>query len=66
MNEQPDRLLSGTDGVARLTALIQALDDEEQVRLTLDDGRTLEGVVAARPTLQIFRPADGPVAVCRL
>ena len=49
MNEQPDRLLSGTDGVARLTALIQALDD----------GRTLEGVVAARPTLQIFRPADG-------
>ena len=34
MNEQPDRLLSGTDGVARLTALIQALDDEEQVRLT--------------------------------
>ena len=49
MNEQPDRLLSGTDGVARLTALIQALDDEEQVRLTLDDGRTLEGVVAARP-----------------
>lgn len=59
MNEQPDRLLSGTDGVARLTALIQALDDEEQVRLTLDDGRTLEGVVAARRTLQIFRPADG-------
>jgi hypothetical protein len=59
MNETPERLFTGDSGVARLNALIHALDDEEQVRLTLDDGRTIEGVVAARPALQVFRPDDG-------
>ncbi|WP_372013162.1 DUF3247 family protein [Pseudoxanthomonas sp. 10H] len=59
MNELPGRLLAGDDGIARLNALIHALDDEEQVRLTLDDGEELSGVVAARPALQVFRPADG-------
>ena len=59
MNEHPECLLAGDAAVAHLNALILALDDEEQVRLTLDDGQLVEGVVAARPTLQIFRPADG-------
>ena len=59
MNEHPERLLAGDDAVARLNALILALDDEEQVRLTLDDGRVVEGVVAVRPSLQVFRQADG-------
>ena len=59
MHEIPDRLLAGDGGIARLNALIQALDDEERVRLTLDDGRVLEGVVASRPALQVFRPDDG-------
>jgi Protein of unknown function (DUF3247) len=59
MNEQPGRVLTGPDGIDRLNALIAALDDEEQVRLVLDDGRIAEGVVAVRPTLQVFRDAQG-------
>jgi hypothetical protein len=59
MNELPERLLGGDEGIARLNALIHALDDEEQVRLVLDDGRVLVGVVATRPSLQLFRPDDG-------
>lgn len=59
MNEHPERLLAGDAAVAHLNALILALDDEEQVRLTLDDGQLVEGVVAARPSLQVFREGDG-------
>jgi hypothetical protein len=59
MHELPERLLAGDENIARLNALIHALDDEEQVRITLDDGRVLAGVVATRPSLQLFRPEDG-------
>ena len=59
MNEHPERLLAGDAAVAHLNALILALDDEEQVRLTLDDGQLVEGVVAVRPSLQVFRERDG-------
>lgn len=59
MNERPDRLLTGQNEIAHLNLLVAALDDEEQVRLTLDDGRVLEGVVAARPSVQVFRADDG-------
>ena len=59
MNEKPARVLTGRDGIDRLNALITVLDDEEQVRLVLDDGGIEEGVVAARPTLQVFRAGDG-------
>lgn len=55
MNEQPDRLLVDDTEIARLTQLVKELDDEEQVRLTLDDGTVVEGVVAVRPTVQLFR-----------
>lgn len=59
MNEFPERLLTTRTGIDRLTALCAALDDEEQVRLRFDDGTVLEGVVAARPTVQVFRDGDG-------
>lgn len=59
MNEKPGRLLASTEELERLALLVKALDDEEQVRLTLDDGSVLEGVVAARPSLQLFRESDG-------
>jgi len=59
MNETPERLLVDEAAIARLTTLVTELDDEEQVRLTLDDGRVLEGVVAARPSVQLFRADDG-------
>ena len=59
MNEKPERLLVAPDALDRLAALVAALDDEEQVRLTLDDGSMLEGVVAVRPSVQLFRADDG-------
>lgn len=59
MNEFPERLLTTAAGIERLTELCTMLDDEEQVRLRFDDGRELEGVVAARPTVQVFRDGDG-------
>ncbi len=59
MNEQPDRLLVDETDIARLTRLVQELDDEEQVRLMLDDGTVVEGVVAVRPTVQLFRDEAG-------
>ncbi|AKC88104.1 hypothetical protein WQ53_01065 [Pseudoxanthomonas suwonensis] len=51
-------LTAGTD-IDRLTAVCALLDDEEQVRLRFDDGSVLEGVVAARPTVQVFRDGEG-------
>ncbi|KAF1687549.1 hypothetical protein B1992_02470 [Pseudoxanthomonas broegbernensis] len=59
MNASPERLLTTRAGIDRLTALCTALDDEEQVRLRFDDGLVLDGVVAARPTVQVFRDGDG-------
>jgi hypothetical protein len=59
MNETPERLLVDDADIARLTRLVTELDDEELVRLILDDGRVLEGVVAARPSVQLFRAEDG-------
>ena len=55
MNEKPERLLVAPDALDRLAALVAALDDEEQVRLTLDDGSMLE----VRPSVQLFRADDG-------
>ncbi|WP_162407589.1 DUF3247 family protein [Pseudoxanthomonas jiangsuensis] len=59
MNEFPERLLTTAAGIERLTELCASLDDEEQVRLRFDDDRELQGVVAARPTVQVFRDGDG-------
>lgn len=59
MNERPGRLLSTTGEIQQMALLVRMLDDEEQVRLTLDDGRLLEDVVAVRPSIQLFRDADG-------
>lgn len=59
MNELPECVVTDADGIDRLNVLIAALDDEEQVRLMLDDGSIAEGVVAVRPTLQVFRDGHG-------
>lgn len=59
MNERPERLLATSADIERLVGLVKVLDDEEQVRLVLDDGSRVEGVVAARPSMQFFREVDG-------
>ncbi len=64
MHQTPPRLLTDTADIARLNACIRELDDEATVRLRLDEGqaggaRMIEGTVAARPTIETFRDADG-------
>ena len=59
MNEMPDRLVNSQDGIDRLEALCRELDDEERVRLRMQDGSAVEGVVTVRPTVQTFRYGDG-------
>lgn len=59
MNEKPERLLVDDAEIARVTRLVTELDDEEQVRLLFDDGAVLEGVVATRPSMQLFRDDAG-------
>lgn len=45
--------------IARLEALVEALDDEAVVEIELEDGTRVNGVVAVRPTVQTFRDPDG-------
>ncbi|WP_303637777.1 MULTISPECIES: DUF3247 family protein [Stenotrophomonas] len=45
--------------IARLESLLPQLDGEQQVELTLHDGRRVLGTVAVRPTLQQYRNAAG-------
>ena len=59
MNEFPERLLADQAGIERLAQLCVELDDEERVRLHFDDGTVRSGVVAVRPTVQVFRDGDG-------
>lgn len=55
----PDRVFTQAADVALLEANIAALPDEAIVQLTMDDGSALRGVVATRPSAQIFRTSDG-------
>ena len=59
MGKFAERVHTGHEAVARLDALIAQLANDAHVELSLDDGRVLRGTVAARPTVQVFRDADG-------
>lgn len=45
--------------IARIEALIVQLSDGDRVELLLDDGSTLDGIVAGRPSVQVFLDGDG-------
>lgn len=59
MTEAPPHLYTQQADIARLEAMIQQLPDEAVVRLDLNDGGNITGTVAVRPTVQVFRGADG-------
>jgi len=56
---QPRHVYNDASDVALIEASIAALPDEAKVRVTLDNGSAVRGVVAVRPTVQVFRTADG-------
>lgn len=59
MIETPEHLYTRQDDIARIEALIAQLPDEARVELRLTDGRRLTGTVSVRPSVQVFRDADG-------
>lgn len=59
MHERPEHIYADQADIDRLEILITALDDEAIVALTMHDGRRFKGVVAVRPTLQLFRDDAG-------
>lgn len=59
MGQTPPRILTHRDDLDALERWIVALDDEALVRVSLASGARLDGIVSARPTIEVFRDADG-------
>ena len=53
------RVYTAQVDIDRLQARIFELPNDQHVELTLDDGRVLRGIVAARPMTMQFFDADG-------
>lgn len=56
---QPTDVAVDQHDIARLESHVLELDDEARVELTLSDGSRIRGTVAMRPTVQVFRDANG-------
>ncbi|MEZ0469820.1 DUF3247 family protein [Luteimonas salinilitoris] len=59
MGQFAEHVYTRQEDIARIEARATQLDDEAWVALTLEDGGTVEGVVAVRPTVQTFRDPQG-------
>ncbi|MCD9033174.1 DUF3247 family protein [Luteimonas sp. Y-2-2-4F] len=59
MGQFAPRVHTEPGDIARLEALIGALDDEAVVEIELEDGARVNGVVSVRPTVQTFRDPEG-------
>lgn len=59
MKEVPPNVYTKQEDIDRLEARIGELPDEAVVRLQLLDGQQVEGVVSVRPSVQVFRTAEG-------
>lgn len=59
MTQQPQHLYTHQDDIARLEALTLQLPDEACVEVRLTDGDCVTGTVTVRPSVQVFRDADG-------
>lgn len=59
MIEVPQTLYTRQADIDRLEAMVRALPDEAVVELHLVDGGMLTGTVSTRPSMQVFRDADG-------
>lgn len=59
MTQFAEHVYTGQHDIARIEARAGQLEDEAMVELRLADGARIEGVVAARPTIQVFRDGNG-------
>jgi hypothetical protein len=59
MSRDAPRVHVAAAAIARLEAIALQLPQDAQVRLRLDDGRELRGMVGTTPTIQAFYDGDG-------
>ena len=59
MSNTAERVHTDQAQIARLEERVTELDDEAVVELRLLDGTLVTGVVAVRPSMQVFRDAEG-------
>ncbi|WP_149193252.1 DUF3247 family protein [Luteimonas suaedae] len=59
MGQFAEQVYTRQEDIARIEASATQLHDEAWVALTLEDGGTVEGVVAVRPVVQTFRDPQG-------
>lgn len=58
MARNAPRIYTAPASIEKFKALQQVLDAELQIRLEMTDGRTLEGTVIERPSIQQYRGPD--------
>lgn len=59
MSQVADRVCTSDEDIARLEELVTLLPDEARVELVLEDGTSVTGAVAVRPTVQAFVDPQG-------
>ncbi|MDH5835653.1 DUF3247 family protein [Luteimonas kalidii] len=59
MTRRAQRVCVEPGAIDRMTGLLPLLDEEAHVRVTLEDGRRISGVVLVKPGLQTFLDAAG-------
>lgn len=59
MTQLAEHVYTKQHDIARIEAWVGQLDDEAKVAIRLSDGARVEGVVTARPTIQVFRDGSG-------
>ncbi|MDN5781387.1 MAG: DUF3247 family protein [Luteimonas sp.] len=59
MSQLAEHVYTQQRDIARIESWVQQLDDEAIVEIRLADGARIEGVVIARPTIQVFRDGSG-------
>jgi len=59
MGRNAERVYTEQADIARLEAIVKALDIGDRVSLLLDDGEVVQGAIADRPRMQMFLDPQG-------
>src|SRR3546814_1542094 len=59
MTQFAEHVYTAQHDIARIESWAGQLEDEARVEILLADGARVEGFVAARPTIQVFRDGEG-------
>src|SRR3546814_12464677 len=59
MTQFAEHVYTAQHDIARIESWAGQLEDEARVEILLADGARVEGFVAARPTIQVFRAGEG-------